>query len=103
LAVAALDEFAQVITVLSELTPEADIGGVELKQRDGGRHIVIVQTQTPGRVIGRHGTIAEAVRAALAERLGDAGLQLNIVEARDDPDPDRPPPAGPGRMYPPEA
>lgn len=100
---ASVDEFGQVIAVLSKLIPEADVRGVELRRGSTDRQIVTVQTRTPGRVIGRRGTTADAVRLALAERLGDAQLQLNIVEARDDPDPDRRPPDGPGLMYPPEA
>jgi len=93
--VARVHEFEKIIAVLSELIPEADIRGIELWDGDGARPIVMVTTRTPGRVIGRHGTTADAVRVALSERFGDARLQLNIAEARDDPDPDRRPPDGP--------
>jgi ribosomal protein S3 len=97
---ATADEFGRITAVLCDAAPpDADISSVDLRC-DGGRCVVTVQTRTPGRLIGGHGAAAARVRAAMAERLGDAQLQLNIVEMREDPPPDGPPPDGIPAMYP---
>lgn len=95
------DEFAWVSAVLSELTPDADIGRIELKGDGAAKRVVTVATRTPGRLIGRRGATADAVRAVLAERFSDDQLQLNIMEMPDDPPPDRGHGDGPGDAYPP--
>ncbi len=99
---AAPGEFAEVSAVLAELAPpDADIRALEVRQGDAGRRIVTVQTRTAIRLMGRRGTTADALRAALAEHLDDEHLQLNILEAPDDLPPDQRPPEGPSAMYPP--
>ena len=98
---AAPGEFAEVSAVLAELAPpDAEILALEVRQVGAGHRIVTVQTRTAIRLIGRHGATADALRAALAERLDDARLQLNVLEAPDDLPPDQRPPEGPSTMYP---
>ena len=95
-------EFAQVGAVLAELAPpDADIRLLEVRQGEAGRRLVTVQTRTAIQLIGRRGATADALRAALAERLGDERLQLTILEAPDDLPPDQRPPGGPSTVYPP--
>lgn len=82
-----------VADVLLDHVPDGtDISAIELTLHDGHWR-VCVRTLTPGHVIGRRGTTADAVRAAIAEQLGDTHLQLNIVEAGG-PGPPPAPPAG---------
>jgi ribosomal protein S3 len=82
-----------VAEVLLDHVPDGtDISAIELTL-PGGHWRVCVRTQTPGHVIGRRGSTADAVRAAIAEHLGDPHLQFNIVEAGG---PGAPPPAPPG-------
>ena len=95
------DEFRRISGVLSEHTADADIRGIELRLGNGGSRIITVQTRTVGRLIGRHGTTADALRAALVECFDDEQLQLNIMEIPEDPPPDRRPPNSPGLMFPP--
>jgi predicted RNA-binding protein YlqC (UPF0109 family) len=86
-------EFRLVAEVLLDHVPDGtDISAIELTFPDGHWR-VCVRTLTPGHVIGRRGATADAVRAAIAEQLGDSRLQLNIVEAGG---PAAPPPAPPG-------
>ncbi len=95
------DEFAWISAVLSEFTPGADIGRVELKGGGAERRVVTVATRTPGELIGRRGATADAIRAALAQRFADERLQLNILEIPEDPPPSRGPADGPGSAFPP--
>ncbi len=98
---ATADAFGRISAVLSVLVPDAEISGIELDEGDGRRLVVILWTPAPGRLTGRRGTTADALRAALAERLGDDQLQLKIAETPRSL-PDAPPSGGPGVMYPPE-
>ena len=89
---AGADEFRIVVeTLLEGVAADTDIASVEIT-RAGARRRVDVRTRTPGRVIGRRGATADAIRSSMAERLGDPQLQMNIVEVvdDDDPPPDRP-------------
>ncbi len=97
---AAADDFGRVSAVLSELAPDADISGIEVTE--SAARIVTVQTRSWRRLVGPRGSTADALRAVLAERLGDERLQLNIVEARPHPPPGGRPADGPGVMYPPQ-
>ena len=84
---ATASELGHLCATLSEVVPaDADIRSIELRRTDAGRSVVTVGTLTPGRLIGRHGMTAAAVRARMAERLGEDDLQLNILEARDQPE-----------------
>jgi predicted RNA-binding protein YlqC (UPF0109 family) len=89
------EEFRSVADVLLDRVPaETDISSVGLGFPDG-HWLVRVRTRTPGRVIGRRGATADALRSALAEKLGDPGLRLNIEEAGGPGEPPPgPPPAG---------
>ncbi len=99
---ASADEFALIAKVLGELAPSnVELRSIELKRDPNGRAVVTVQTSTPGRLIGRHGTTAGAIRSAMADGFGDAALQLNIAEAPPDPPPDYAPRPGPGVSPPP--
>ncbi len=95
------DEFAWISAVLSEFTPGADIGRVELKGGGVEGCVVTVATRTPGQLIGRRGATADAIRATLAQRFGDDRLQLNILEIPEDPPPGRGLADGPGDAFPP--
>ncbi len=95
------DEFVLISAVLSEFTPSADIGRVELKGGGAERRVVTVATRTPGQLIGRRGATADAIRAALAQRFADDLLQLNILEMPEDLPPGRGLADGPGNAYPP--
>ena len=86
-------EFRLVAEVLLDHVPDGtDISAIELTLPNG-HWSVCVRTLTPGRVIGRRGATADAVRAAIADQLGDPHLQLTIVEGGG---PGAPPPAPPG-------
>jgi predicted RNA-binding protein YlqC (UPF0109 family) len=88
------EEFASAVAVVADHVPaDADVTSLEMA-RTGGNWRLTLRTSTPGRVIGRRGATADALRAALAERLGDPGLTLNIAEARPPGDGPAPPPAG---------
>lgn len=85
-------EFRLVAEVLLDHVPDGtDISAIELTFPDGHWR-VCVRTLTPGHVIGRRGATADAVRAAIAEQLGDRRLRLDIVETGG---PGAPPPAPP--------
>jgi ribosomal protein S3 len=99
---ATADEFGRISAVLSVLVPDAEISGIEVEGRDGGRRVVTVWTRDARHLVGPRGTTAEGLRAALAARLGDDQLQLNIAEPPVKPPPDARPPDGPDVMYPPE-
>ncbi len=78
---AGAEEFRLVAEILLDHVPDGtDISAIELTIPDG-QWMVCVRTLTPGHVIGRRGATADALRAAIAERLGEPHLQLNIVEA----------------------
>jgi ribosomal protein S3 len=78
--VAGAKEFRLVAEILLDHVPDGtDISAIELTFPDD-HWMVCVRTLTPGHVIGRRGATADALRAAIAERLGDPRLQLNIVE-----------------------
>ena len=80
MTVAGADDFRIVVeTLLEHVAADTDIAAVEMT-RSGERWRVDVRTRTPGRVIGRRGATADAVRASMAERLGDPHLQVNIAE-----------------------
>lgn len=86
-------EFRLVAEVLLDHLPDGkDISAIELTVPDGHWR-VRVRTLTPGHVIGRRGATADAVRAAIAEQLGDPRVRLDIVETGG---PGDPPPAPPG-------
>jgi predicted RNA-binding protein YlqC (UPF0109 family) len=85
-------EFHLVAEVLLGHVPDGtDISAIRLTFSDGHWRVCL-QTRTPGRVIGRRGATADAIRAALAEQLDDSRLQVNIEEAGG---PGAPPPGPP--------
>ena len=92
---ACLEEFRSVAEILLDHVPaETDISSVELVFPES-RWQVRVRTRTPGLVIGRRGARADAIRSAMAEKLRDVSLQLNIEEAGGPGEPPPgPPPAG---------
>ncbi len=76
-----VEEFRSVAEILLDRVPaQTDIASVELAFPDDHWQ-VRVRTRTPRRLIGRRGANADAIRSALAERLGDARLTLTILEA----------------------
>jgi ribosomal protein S3 len=82
-----------VIEVLAETTPDnTDLSSIDLETVDG-RNVVTVRTRTPGLLIGRRGATADTIRAAMAERLRDPALQVNVSEVRP-PEPPLAPPSG---------
>jgi ribosomal protein S3 len=86
------EEFRSVTEILLDGVPaETDIASVELAYPDS-HWMVRVRTRTPGRVIGRRGATADALRSAMAEKLDDGRLQLNIEEAGGPGDPPSGPP-----------
>jgi hypothetical protein len=89
------EDFRSVADVLLDGVPaDTDISSVGLGFPDG-HWLVGVRTRTPGRVIGRRGATADALRAALAEELSDPQLKLDIAEAGRPGDPPAgSPPAG---------
>lgn len=87
-------EFGTAVAVVgAHLPADADVTSLEMARTEGNWRLTL-RTSTPGRVIGRGGATADALRAALAEHLGDPGLRLNIVEARPRGDGPAAPPAG---------
>jgi predicted RNA-binding protein YlqC (UPF0109 family) len=88
-----LQEFGSAVAVVAAHVPADEITSLEMA-RTGRNWRLTMRTSTPGRVIGRRGTTADALRAALAEHLGDTGLRLTIEEARPLGDGPAPPPAG---------
>ena len=90
---ASREEFRAVADILLNHVPEeTDVSAVDLTFPDAHWR-VRVRTTTPGRVIGRRGATADAIRAAMAAHLGDPRLQLNIEEGGA---PGAPPPGPPG-------
>jgi ribosomal protein S3 len=89
------EEFRVVIDALLEAIPAgADVSAIEARTLDGHR-VVIVRTLTPASFVGRRGSVANAIRTALSEKLDDPGLKLNIIEERGPPDDPSPgPPSG---------
>jgi ribosomal protein S3 len=99
---ATADELGRISAVLSVLVPDAEISGIQVEEREGGRRVVTVWTRAARRLVGPGGTTAEGLRAAMAARLGDDQFQLNIAEPPAKTPPDARPPDDPGVMYPPE-
>jgi ribosomal protein S3 len=88
------DEFRLVAEILQDHVPDGtDISAIELTF-PGDHWMVCVRTLTPGHVIGRRGVTADALRSAIAERLNDPRLQLNIVEVGGTGGPRPAPPGG---------
>jgi ribosomal protein S3 len=79
--VASAAELRLVAEVIVDHVPEdADISGIAVAE--GRRRIVTIRTATVGRVIGRGGASVQAIRDALAQRLDDPELQVNVLEDR---------------------
>jgi ribosomal protein S3 len=99
---ATADEFVRVSALLSQLVPDADIGGIELKGGGDAQHNIIVHTREARRMIGSGGRTIQGLRDALAKLFADDLLTLSITEIPEEPPPDERPPDGPGVMYPPD-
>jgi predicted RNA-binding protein YlqC (UPF0109 family) len=79
---------------------DAPVDGVALGRR-GDVVRVDITTGRPGRIIGRRGATADALRARIAEHLRVTDVQLNIVETRSGPgEPPREPPGAAGLREP---
>jgi predicted RNA-binding protein YlqC (UPF0109 family) len=88
------ETFRSVAAILLDHVPDGtEISAIEVTSPDAHWR-VSVRTSTPGRVIGRRGATADAIRSAMAQQLHDSRLQLNIVEGPAPGDPPRHPPAG---------
>ncbi len=73
------DEFEVIGAVLSEFSPaHVEIRGIELRAGGDTRRVVTVRTLNPMPLIGPRGTTADALRRAMAERLGDAELSRAV-------------------------
>ncbi|MEW6155629.1 MAG: KH domain-containing protein [Actinomycetota bacterium] len=87
-------EFGSVVAVVADHVPaDTDVTSLEVAGAKGHWRLTL-RMSTPGRVIGRHGTTADALRYALADHLGDPGLRLTIEEAPPPGDGPAPAPAG---------
>jgi len=59
----------------------SDPDAVEVVERDGGRLLELeTDADDRGRVIGRQGRVAKAMRAVLAASRGGADVRLDIVD-----------------------
>ena len=88
------ETFRSVAEILLDHVPEGtDISAIEVTYPDAHWR-VLVRTFTPGRVIGRRGATADAIRSAMAEQLDDPRLRLEVHEAPGPGDPPPGPPAG---------
>lgn len=89
---ATVGELRVVLTVLAELAGDVELDGVSMR-RDEASGVLRVElvTTEPGRMIGRRGSTADAIRDALAVRLGVPDVQVGILERQDSPPPRWPP------------
>jgi ribosomal protein S3 len=88
---ATADEVASVATVLARAVPAgADVGAIGVRWIDGGLQVAVT-TSDPGRLIGRRGATADAIRQALADEFGGVEVQLVVHEAEETPPPRWPP------------
>ena len=73
-----MHEFAEIVALLVGAADEdADLSMVKVV-RDDDRRVVTFETRTPQAFVGPGRTRATALRDALAERLGDPRLQLQV-------------------------
>jgi predicted RNA-binding protein YlqC (UPF0109 family) len=77
----------KLLVALSESLPEgADLSGVGIES--GPEVTVALDTRTPGLLIGRRGTTADAIRSSLQRIVGKRVVKLNIRElGTEDPPP----------------
>jgi ribosomal protein S3 len=88
---ATADEVALVAAVLARAVPAgADVGAIGVRWIDGGLQVAVT-TSDPGRLIGRRGATADAIRQALADEFGGVDVQLEVHEAQGPPPPQWPP------------
>jgi ribosomal protein S3 len=77
-------EFSEVVALLVGAADEtADLSMVEIGRSEQGR-VVTFRTETPQAFIGPGRTRATELRNALAEKLGDPALRLQVIRPGND-------------------
>ena len=88
---APLDDLVLVAAVLARTVPAGtDVAAIGVRWSDGGLRVAVT-TNEPGKLVGRRGTTADAIRQALADEFGDVVVQLDIHEPEELPPPRWPP------------
>jgi hypothetical protein len=82
------EEFLRAAAAILPAVPSGgDVSAVEILE-DPPRRIITISTRTPGLLIGRQGTTADALRRALVQHYDDPKVQLNVREVRPPANPD---------------
>jgi ribosomal protein S3 len=77
----AVDELRRVIAAIEVVVgADAPVDGLAIAPLDDGGVRVDITTSAPGRIIGRRGATADALRERVAEHLRVPDVLLNILE-----------------------